>query len=192
MTRVEGVCVWMTGRSGAGKSTIARPLVAMLEAAGRTVTVLDVVPELGKASGERTSEGKLERKAVVAREVVRHGGVVICVTVSARPEYRRSARRIVGEDRFVEVHVRAPRAMSDSRRNHRSGKRSPAKRVRRALRRIRSVFRPPDAGGNRWVETADIVLDSVGRAPAENAHIVFEHLVGMTASTGGVDGVGGS
>ena len=36
-----GCCVWMTGLSGAGKSTIAQVLVERLTASGRTVTLLD-------------------------------------------------------------------------------------------------------------------------------------------------------
>ena len=39
MTR--GCCIWLTGLSGAGKSTIAQVLAAHLIDAGRTVTLLD-------------------------------------------------------------------------------------------------------------------------------------------------------
>ena len=62
----SGACIWFTGLSGSGKSTTAQALVPLLEARGRTVTVLDVVPELAKHWSERTSEGKLIRKAFVA------------------------------------------------------------------------------------------------------------------------------
>ena len=37
----RGACVWFTGLSGSGKSTTAEALVPLLEARGRTVTVLD-------------------------------------------------------------------------------------------------------------------------------------------------------
>ena len=37
----RGACIWFTGLSGSGKSTTAKALVPMLEARGRTVTVLD-------------------------------------------------------------------------------------------------------------------------------------------------------
>ena len=37
----HGVCVWFTGLSGAGKSTVSQALVALLAAQGRTSTLLD-------------------------------------------------------------------------------------------------------------------------------------------------------
>ena len=36
-----GACLWFTGLSGSGKSTTADAVVPLLEARGRTVTVLD-------------------------------------------------------------------------------------------------------------------------------------------------------
>ena len=39
----SGACIWFTGLSGSGKSTTAMALVPLLEARGRTVTVLDWV-----------------------------------------------------------------------------------------------------------------------------------------------------
>ena len=73
MTESQGVCIWFTGRSGAGKSTITRALLPMLAESRRTVSVLDVVPLLKKRWCERTSEGKLLRKAFVASEIVNEG-----------------------------------------------------------------------------------------------------------------------
>ena len=133
----RGVCIWFTGRSGAGKSTVTKALLPMLEAQERTVTVLDVVPLLAKQPSERTSEGKLLRKAFVAGEVARHGGIAICVTVSAGSAVRRRAREIVGSDHFVEVHLDIPVEVSEARRAAR-GKRAPwKKRVRRAFRQVK-------------------------------------------------------
>ena len=48
VTNDRGVCIWLTGRSGAGKTTVTDELVPMLMQRGRVVTVLDVVPELAK------------------------------------------------------------------------------------------------------------------------------------------------
>ena len=66
MTGQKGICLWLTGRSGAGKSTLTKALLPLLEREGRAVTVLDVVPYLAKHWFERSSEGKLLRKAFVA------------------------------------------------------------------------------------------------------------------------------
>jgi adenylylsulfate kinase-like enzyme len=137
--------VWFTGRSGSGKSTIARELVGMLEGRGMTVTVLDVVPLLAKHPCERTSEGKLLRKGYVAREVVRHGGVVVCVTVSARRATREAVRELVGPDAFIEVFVDPPAEVARERKDARGRRPALRKRVRRSLRRAARTVRPPRA-----------------------------------------------
>lgn len=177
MAAGDGVCIWFTGRSGAGKTTVTDSLLSLLQDAGRTVTVLDVVPEFAKLPGERTSEGKLMRKAVVAREVVRHGGVAICVTVGARIEVRREARAMVGPGSFVEVHLDVPAEVSEARRNNRSGKRSLVKRLRRGLRRLRSSMRRGAQTTENWRETADLTLDAVNGTPEAHARAIFDLLL---------------
>ena len=97
---------------------------------GRTISILDVLPLLKKRWCERTSEGKLLRKAFVAREVALHGGVAICVTVSARS--------LVGPEKFVEVFVDVPPDVAAARRARRKRKPSRAKRAKQALRRTMS------------------------------------------------------
>ena len=87
-----GICIWLTGRSGAGKTTLVRAFTPLL----------DTVPELAKQRFERSSEAKLARKAYVAAEVVRHGGIAICVTVSARAQTREAAKARVGAAQFLE------------------------------------------------------------------------------------------
>lgn len=168
----QGVCLWLTGRSGAGKTTVASELVPMLQRRGRVVTVLDVVPELAKHWAERTSEGKLIRKAFVAREVARHGGVAICVTVSARADVRARARSVVGSERFVEIYFDTPRQVSASRKAAR-GKRPPLlKRVRRLARRLRRLGR---TGGPSYEppESPDLVLTTTATSPQAGAKAIL-------------------
>ena len=167
---IPGVCVWMTGRSGAGKSTVTAALVPMLEDLGRTVTVYDVVPLLAKRWFERSSEGKLLRKAYVAGEVARHGGIAICVTVSARAEVREAARTIVGSDRFLEVYVDIPPDVSAARRSHRTKRTPLLKRFRRRVRRLRG------GGGYQIPLRADLTIDTVTVSPEENARALLSLL----------------
>jgi sulfate adenylyltransferase len=167
----QGVCIWFTGRSGAGKSTVTAALVPMLEAVGRTVTVLDVVPELARSRGERSSEAKLLRKAFVAREVVRHGGVAIAVTVSARAEVRAAARAMVGADPLVEVHADVPAEVSLARKSARTKRPPLRKRVRQAIRRARGAGDP--GGGYEAPTAADLTIDTVAVAPEDNARAVL-------------------
>lgn len=167
----EGVCLWLTGRSGAGKSTVTNELVPMLEDAGRSVTVLDVVPELAKHWAERTSEGKLLRKAFVAREVARHGGIAICVTVSARADVRAKAKDIVGADRFLEIYFDTPPEVSASRKATRTKRTPLIKRVRRLIRR----WRPSTGEESSYQVPAspDLTLDTTKTAPRSNAEALF-------------------
>ncbi len=172
----RGVCVWFTGRSGAGKSTVAHALVPLLEADGRTVSVLDVVPALRKARGERTSEEKLLRKAFVAREVVRHGGIVVCVTVSARRSARDAAREMVGPESFVEVFVDAPAAVCEARRAARPSRPALRKRVRRRLRHLVGRLRPGEAVSFEEPVAPDLRVDSTHMAPGDAARVLHRLL----------------
>jgi adenylylsulfate kinase-like enzyme len=77
-----GVTVFLTGLSGAGKSTIADALVARLEAEGRPVTVLDGDVVRTHLSSELTFSREhrdlnIARIGWVAGEIVRHGGFVL-------------------------------------------------------------------------------------------------------------------
>jgi sulfate adenylyltransferase len=117
---VKGVCVWLTGLSGAGKSTIASILARRITGTGRTVTLLDgdvVRMHLSKGLGFSRADRdvNVHRIGFVAAEVVRHGGVVICAVVSPYEAARSQVRQIVGPDRFVLVHVATPLEVCEQR-----------------------------------------------------------------------------
>lgn len=108
-----GVCVWLTGLSGAGKSTISQALAGLIRARGREVTLLDgdVVRTLlsrGLGFSREDRDMNIGRIAFVAGEIVRHKGIVICAAVSPYRAARETARATVGPDRFVEVFVDTP------------------------------------------------------------------------------------
>jgi len=115
-----GCCVWLTGLSGAGKSTIAGLLAARLERRGRTMTLLDgdvVRTHLSKGLGfsKEDRDTNIRRIGFVAAEVVRHGGAVICAVVSPYEAARNEARQMVGPDGFVLVHVATPLEVCEQR-----------------------------------------------------------------------------
>ena len=112
----SGTCVWLTGLSGAGKSTVADALVTMLNASGRTTTLLDgdaVRTHLSKGLGfsREDRDTNVLRIGFVAGEVVRHSGIVVCAAISpyraARDEVRRMIEAI-SVTSFVEVFVDTP------------------------------------------------------------------------------------
>jgi sulfate adenylyltransferase len=113
----RGVCLWFTGLSGSGKTTTADALVPMLEARGRTVTVLDgdvVRTHLSRGLGfsREDRDENVRRVGFVAAEIVRHGGLVVCSLVSpyrsTRDEVRQMVRAAGGDGSFVEVFVDTP------------------------------------------------------------------------------------
>lgn len=172
----RGVCIWLTGPGGAGKSTLTASLVPMLESTGAEVTVLDVVPELRKLRGERTSRGKLIRKAFVSKEVVRHGGVVVCVTISSRREIREQARSMVGEDAFVEVFVDAPDDVVAQRKAGRPKKPALRKRIRRSLKSVVARFGLDGEGGYERSPHPDVHVETTQMSPSEGAELVMATL----------------
>ncbi|MGY1618805.1 adenylyl-sulfate kinase [Geodermatophilus sp. SYSU D00691] len=110
----SGVTVFLTGLSGAGKSTIADALVADLEADGVPVTVLDGDVVRTHLSSELTFSREhrdlnIRRIGFVAGEVVKHGGTVVVAAIAPFEEARAHARALVEEHgRFLLVHVSTP------------------------------------------------------------------------------------
>jgi adenylylsulfate kinase len=113
--RIEkGFVVWLTGLSGAGKSTIADALGAQLRASGACggrVEILDgdlVRTHLSKGLGFSREDRDLNvaRIAFVAHLLARNGVAVLVSAISPYKVTREAARRIIGD--FVEVHVAPP------------------------------------------------------------------------------------
>ncbi len=119
-THEQGFCVWFTGLSGAGKSTIAEILANFLMEHGRQVTLLDgdvVRTHLSKGLGfsKEDRDRNIRRIGFVAAEIVRHHGVVLCAAVSPYRVTRNEVRAMVGEDRFIEVFVDTPLEVCEQR-----------------------------------------------------------------------------
>lgn len=115
-----GVVIWLTGMSGAGKSTIARALVNRLQTFALRATMLDgdvlrtgLNADLGFSDAERTEN--LRRVAHVATLFCEEGFVAVTATISPEPEHRENARRIVGNDNFVEIFVDTPLTICEQR-----------------------------------------------------------------------------
>jgi sulfate adenylyltransferase len=116
-----GVTVFLTGLSGAGKSTIADALVAQLEADGRPVTVLDgdvvrthLSSELDFSREHR--DLNIRRIGFVAGEVVKHGGTVVVAAIAPYEAAREQARELVEQHgRFLLVHLSTPLEVCEGR-----------------------------------------------------------------------------
>ncbi|KRB87910.1 adenylyl-sulfate kinase [Noviherbaspirillum sp. Root189] len=102
--------VWLTGLSGAGKSTIAYELERRLIARGQAAFVMDgdnvrhgLNRDLGFSPSDRSEN--IRRIAEVAKLFNEAGMLVITSFISPYCSDRAMAREIIGADRFIEVHL---------------------------------------------------------------------------------------
>ena len=119
----KAVTVWMTGLSGSGKSTIAKGVERNLFDDQLPVFFLDgdnLRVGLNKGLGfsrEDRSEN-LRRAAEVAKLLNQAGITVICAFIAPYAEDRRRCQEIIGEDRFLEVHLSTPIEVCEKRDPH--------------------------------------------------------------------------
>jgi sulfate adenylyltransferase len=116
----QGVCLWFTGLSGSGKSTTAEILTSLLLERGRQVTLLDgdvVRTHLSKGLGfsREDRDTNILRIGFVAGEIARQGGIVISAAISPYRSTRNEVRKMVGEDRFIEIYVDTPIEVCEAR-----------------------------------------------------------------------------
>ncbi len=112
--------VWLTGLSGSGKSTIAQQLDYQLFTRGFFAQVLDgdnmrtgLNSDLSFSPEDRVEN--IRRIAEVARLYVHSGIITLCAFISPTRQMRQMARRIIGEDDFIEVFVDAPLEVCEQR-----------------------------------------------------------------------------
>lgn len=107
----HGVTVWLTGLSGAGKTTIGRGVEEELRRQGCKVEVLDgdiVRQNLTKGLGfsKQDREENIRRIAFVAHLLTRNGVIVIVSAISPYQQIRQEVQQKIGH--FIEVYVNAP------------------------------------------------------------------------------------
>ena len=168
----QGVCIWFTGLSGAGKSTTAEILTVLLLENGRQVTLLDgdvIRTHLSQGLGfsKEDRDLNIRRIGFVAAEIVRHGGAVICAAVSPYRATRNDVRNMIGADHFVEVFVDTSLEVCEQRDT--KGMYAKARKGEISnFTGISDVYEPP--------QHAEIVLNGESTAPEGNALLVLEHL----------------
>src|SRR6516164_3137684 len=111
MSERTGFVVWLTGLSGAGKSTVASLLQAELAERGRHAEVLDgdeVRTNLSKGLGfsKEDRDTNIRRIGYVCKLLARNGVIAISAAISPYREVRDEVR--AQHDRFFEVYVKCP------------------------------------------------------------------------------------
>jgi sulfate adenylyltransferase len=167
----QGFTVFLTGLSGAGKSTIANVLLTkFLEMGGRPVTLLDgdivrrhLSSELGFSREHR--DINIRRIGFVAAEITKNGGIAMCAPIAPYDKVRKEVRQMIEPlGGFVLVHVATPLGICEQR--DRKGLYAKARAgLIQEFTGISDPYEPPD--------DADLVLDTTDMTPGEAAQEIL-------------------
>ena len=108
MAPTQGFTLWLTGMSGAGKTTLVDYIAARMRQVGRAVEVLDE-NELAKDFWSGTADTKEERNigvkrlGLLANFLTRNHVATLVASVSPYKAAREENRRLIG--RYLEVYV---------------------------------------------------------------------------------------
>lgn len=112
--------LWLTGLSGAGKSTIGNLVLQRLDALALHATLLDgdhlragLCADLGFGDADR--QENIRRAAEVARLMFDAGLIVVATFISPFARDRTAARARLPEGRFLEVFIDAPLSVAEAR-----------------------------------------------------------------------------
>ncbi len=165
-----GCCLWFTGLSGAGKSTIANIVVAELERRGRNVELLD-----GDEVREHLSKGltfskedrdiNIRRIGWVAKVLARNGVVAVTAAISPYRALRDEVRSTM--DNFIEIHIATPFEVCEER------------DVKGLYAKARAGEIPHFTGLDDPYEpplTPELRIETAGRTPDESAAEVVAYL----------------
>lgn len=171
----KGLVIWLTGLSGAGKTTIARALRRELIAAGHRVETLDgdeVRENLSRGLGfsKADRDTNVRRIGFVARLLARNGVIVLASAISPYQQSRDDVRHAVTRDgaRFVEVFVRCSLQVLIARDVKGLYKQALAGEIKN-FTGVSDPYEPPLA--------PDVVIDSSSESIDESAALILSHIL---------------
>lgn len=120
LLKQDPVCIWFTGISGSGKSTIAKALEQKLYQQGKITVLLDadnlrlgINKNLGFSKSDRIEN--VRRIAEIAKLMVESGLIVIVACISPYVQERHFARSLFKKKEFVEVFINTPLSICQKR-----------------------------------------------------------------------------
>ena len=167
---VRACTIWMTGLSGAGKSTIASFLAPMLRERGCKVEVLDgdvVRTNLSKGLGfsKEDRDTNIRRIGFVCHLLTRNGVFAIAAAISPYKAVREENRHLIKN--FVEVYVKA--SLEECIRRDVKGlyKKALAGEIK-AFTGVSDPYEPPDH--------PEVICDTEKETPQESAEKIIQKL----------------
>jgi bifunctional enzyme CysN/CysC len=173
-------CVlWLTGYSGAGKSTIANLVEKKLYALGKRTYLLDgdnvrhgINKDLGFTAQDRVEN--IRRVAEVAKLMVDAGLIVLVSFISPFRAERNAARALFGEGEFFEIFIDTPFAEAEKR-----DVKGLYKKARKGeLKNFTGIDSPYEAP-----ESPEMQIDTTALGAEQAADTIIEHLTGQRVLT---------
>lgn len=167
------VLLWFTGLSGAGKSAIANLLETRLYARGQHTYLLDgdnvrhgLNRDLGFTDADRVEN--IRRVAEVGKLFVDAGLITLTAFISPFRSEREMARKLLGDDAFLEVFIDTPLAVAEER-----DPKGLYKKVRRGeLKNFTGIDSPYETP-----ENPDIHIDTTRESPEQAVDRIIATLI---------------
>jgi bifunctional enzyme CysN/CysC len=172
LTRQKPCLIWLTGLSGAGKSTIANLVERHLHGRGHHTYLLDgdnvrhgLNKDLGFTDADRVEN--IRRVGEVAKLMLDAGLIVIASFISPFRSERRTVRALVEEGEFLEVYVDAPLTVAEARDPKGLYRKARAGELKN-FTGVDSPYEPP--------ESPELRLDTSALSPEQAAEQVLDAL----------------
>lgn len=160
---------WITGLSGAGKTTVA---TAVKEQLGKDFVLLDgdvmrkgLSKDLGFSIADRREN--IRRVAEASKLLADNGKSCICTFISPTQEIRNLAKAIIGTDRFNEIYINTPITICEKRDPKGLYKKVRAGEIKE-FTGISSVYEAP--------ESPDLLLDCHTHSIEESVHQLLAYI----------------
>jgi adenylylsulfate kinase len=172
----RGAVIWLTGLSGSGKSTLAHEVEERLHRLACRTFVFDgdnvrhgLCSDLGFSVEDRTEN--IRRIGEMTKLFVEAGVIALTAFISPLRRDRERVRQLVGDQAFIEIYIRCPIEVCESRDTKGLYRRARAGEVK-DFTGISSPYEPP--------ERPDLMLDT----GSESLELCADRLVALLQQRG--------